>query len=176
MSYEIVGETIKSAIAIKLGEIFKVATGQVDQQNNPTYTYPNRYKETVTNPKYPNFYIAQVNLTQRPNGLQGSHVLANKTLVKRMQLNYLCNVQYRYAEDIQKVSTINQKLDTMGLRLLTEFNTINLELPVKLYNKNYEKVDGIGQFTFNITIFAKSEDEVNTAMQKLQIRYKDVEN
>ena len=60
MSYTILSETIKSAISIKLGDIFKVPTGQVDQQGNPTYTYPYRYKETVTNPRYPNFYIVQV--------------------------------------------------------------------------------------------------------------------
>lgn len=171
MSYEIDGETIKSAISIKLGEIFKVATGQVDQQGNPTYTYPTRYKETVTNPRYPNFYIAQVNLAQKPNGLQGSRVLANEQLVKRMQLDYLCNVQYRYAEDTQTVSNINQKLDEVGLKLNTQFDTINLELPVKIYNKNYEKSDNIGQFTFNVTIYAKTEEEIKQAMEKLQIMY-----
>lgn len=171
MSYTILSETIKSAISIKLGDIFKVPTGQVDQQGNPTYTYPYRYKETVTNPRYPNFYIVQVNLSQRPNGLQGSRVLANETLVKRMQLDYLCNVQYRYAEDTELVSSIKQKLDEVGFKLNTEFNTLDLELPVNIYNKNYEKVDNIGQFTFNVTIFAKSEEEIKQVMEKLQISY-----
>ena len=114
----------------------------------------------------------QVNLSQRPNGLQGSRVIANKTLVKRMQLDYLCNVQYRYAADTETVSTIKQKLDEVGFKLNTEFDTINLELPVKIYNKNYEKADNIGQFTFNITIFAKSEEEIKQGMEKLQISYR----
>lgn len=171
MSYTILSETIKSAISIKLGEIFKVPTGQVDQQGNPTYTYPIRYKETVTNPRYPNFYIVQVTLAQKPNGLQGSRVIASERLVKRMQLDYLCNVQYRYAEDTETVSNIKQKLDEVGFKLNTEFNTIDLELPVKIYNKNYEKVDNIGQFTFNITVYAKSEESIKQAMEKLQITY-----
>ena len=44
MSYEIIGETIKSATSIKIGEIFKVATVK---DGVTTYTYPIRYKEKL---------------------------------------------------------------------------------------------------------------------------------
>ena len=52
MSYEIVGETIKSATSLKLGQIF----------GNDVI----RYKEPVVNVRYPHFFISQVNLSQTP--------------------------------------------------------------------------------------------------------------
>ena len=47
MSYEIVGESVKSAMSIKLGQIFPDIT---------------RYKEAITTLKYPHFFIYQISM------------------------------------------------------------------------------------------------------------------
>ena len=153
MSYEIIGETIKSAISLKLGEIF---------------TNSKRYKENITNPIYPSFWIIQVNLAQSPAGLTNRNRVTN-TPIKRMQLDYLMNIQYRVAENTEGITNLQQQLDNVGLKLNIEFNEIDLELPTKVYNKNYEKIDGVGQFTFNITVYANPETEDETKMQILDL-------
>lgn len=136
MAYEILGETIKSATSIKIGEIFGKDTI--------------RYKETVTNMKYPNFFISQPSLSITPKG---------KT---RLQLDYLVNIRYRIASDLQTISTVNQKLDDVGLKLCSQLLVLNLERPTKTYNRYYEKDDGVLQFFFGITVFAEPEkDEID---------------
>lgn len=157
MSYEIIGETIKSATSIKIGEIFKVPTGQVDPQGNPTYIYPTRYKENVTNMKYPNFHIIQVNVNV-------SHSSRN-----RLQLDYLINVQYRVAENVETITNLQQKLDEVGLKLCAELTELDLELPTKTKNRYYEKADGVCQMFFNITVFAKPEQEELSVMEEYKL-------
>ena len=119
MAYEIIGETIKSATSLKLGEIF----------NNPI-----RYKENVTNMKYPNFFIKQVNL-------EISYAGRN-----RLRLDYLMNIRYRIASDLSLVTNIEQQLDEVGLKLCAELTELDLELPTKTKNRTYEKDDGVLQF------------------------------
>lgn len=130
MGYKIVGETIKSATSLKLGEIF----------DNPI-----RYKESVTTPKYPHFFIKQVKLQITPTGKE------------RVQLDYLMNIRYRIAEDLQNITNIEQQLDDIGLKLCSELLTLDLELPTKTKNRYYEKDDGVLQFFFEITVFANPE-------------------
>ena len=121
MSYEIIGESIKSAISIKLGELF----------DNPI-----RYKENITNMQYPNFHIIQVN----------SNTTARQTLtesalnhdLERVQLDYLINIQYRLAQNTETITNLRQQLDAIGLKLLAEFKEIDLDVPVYLTNKRYE--------------------------------------
>lgn len=132
MAYEIIGETIKSATSLKLGQIF----------NNPI-----RYKEPVVNVKFPHFFITQVNLDVIHKGN------------KRLQLDYLINIRYRIAEDLSLITNINQQLDEVGLKLCTELTELDLELPTKTKNRRYEKDDGVLQFFFNITVFAYPETE-----------------
>ena len=150
MSYEIVGETIKSATSIKLGEIF----------NNPY-----RYKENVTKPKYPSFWIIQVNQNITPKGLSNTSALNSNR--NRIQLDYLINIQYRVAENTETVSNLRQQLDAIGLKLNTEFTELDLELPTKIKNAYYEIVDGVLQFFFNITIYATSEVDAQESMETL---------
>ena len=144
MAYEIIGETIKSATSIKLNEIFD---------------NPKRYKENVTKPTYPSFWIIQVNLTVTPAGIGTG----------RIQLDYLMNIQYRVAENTETITNLQQQLDEVGLKLNTQFNELDLELPTKVKNKNYEKVDGVGQFTFSITVFANPETEEEIKFRELNI-------
>ena len=152
MSYEIIGETIKSATSIKLGQIF----------DNPY-----RYKENVTNPKYPCFNIIQVNLSVTPQQSYGTSILDNP--LKRIQLDYLMNIQYRVAENTETVTNLQQQLDEIGLKLLAEFTELNLEKPTKVKNAYYEKVDGVLQFFYNITVFAIPEIEEENKMETLDI-------
>lgn len=151
MAYQIIGETIKSAISLKLGEIF----------NNPY-----RYKENITKPKYPNFIIIQVDANATPKGLSGTSNTLN-TKRNRIQLDYSFNIQYRVAEDTELVHDLRQQLDDIGFKLLTNFTSINLEVPIKIKNARYEIVDGVLQFFFDITIFALPEIIDETVMGSL---------
>lgn len=143
--YEIIGETIKSAISIKLGQIFGSSTI--------------RYKEAITNLKYPHFFINQVTLTNTPAGLGD-----------RIRLDYLVNIRYRYASDITTISNLQQQLDSIGLKLCTELTEIQLEKPVKTYNRNYEKVDGVLQFFCNITVYAKPGTEEGKKFEDMKLK------
>ena len=142
MSYEIIGETIKSATSLKLGQLF----------NNPY-----RYKETITKPKYPNFYINQVNL-------EISHSGRN-----RLQLDYLMTIQYRVAENIETITNLHQQLDAVGIRLCSELTELNLQKPTKTKNTYYTKDDGVLNMFFNITVFATPEEEVGPKMEQLEL-------
>ena len=142
MGYEIIGETIKSATSIKLGQIFD---------------NPKRYKENVTNPQYPSFWIVQVNVNITPAGR------------KRIRLDYLMNIQYRVAENTESITNLQQQLDAVGLKLCTELTELDLELPTKTYNRYYEKADGVCQMFFNITVYANPETEEETKMQVLDL-------
>ena len=155
--YEILGETIKSATSIKLGEIFKVAT--TDKDGKITYTYPKRYKENVTKPTYPNFSIVQVNFNITPAGIGTG----------RIQLDYLINIQYRVAENTETITNLQQQLDNIGLKLCSELTELNLELPTKTKNRRYEKVDGVLQFFFNITVFAIPETEDESKLESYKL-------
>ena len=162
MSYEIIGETIKSATSIKLGDIFKVATVK---DGVTTYTYPTRYKENITKPKYPSFWIIQVSQNVTPKGLSNTSALNSKK--NRIQIDYLINIQYRIAENTETISKLRQQLDTIGLKLNTEFTELDLELPTKIKNAYYEIIDGVLQFFFNITLFVTPELENETPMETL---------
>ena len=145
MAYEIIGETIKSATSLKLGQIF----------GNDTI----RYKEAVVNVKYPHFFITQVQLTQTPRGIGNG----------RIQLDYLVNVRYRIASDLAQITNIQQQLDEVGLKLCTELTELDLELPTKTKNRYYEKDDGVLQFFFNITVFAMPNTEEKEKMKEFNL-------
>ena len=141
--YEIIGESIKSATSIKLGEIFG--------------TDIKRYKESIINIQYPNFFIYQVSAN-----------IESDTYNRRI-INYLVNIRYRYVEDISTISNLEENLDKMGLKLMTEFNTIQLEKPMKVLNARYEKADGVLQFFFNINVRIKKELTEEEKMQILKL-------
>lgn len=142
MAYEIIGETIKSATSLKLGQIFG---------------NPKRYKESVVNVQYPHFFIKEVSLDVTHKGKD------------RLQLDYLMNIRYRIAEDLSLVTNINQQLDEVGLKLCTELTELNLERPTKTKNRTYEKDDGVLQFFFNITVFATPQTEEEEKFKELEL-------
>ena len=142
MAYEIIGETIKSATSLKLGQIFEGVT---------------RYKEAVVNVKFPHFFINEVSLDVTHKGKD------------RLQLDYLMNIRYRIAEDLSVVTNVNQQLDEVGLKLCTQLTELDLELPTKTKNRTYEKDDGVLQFFFNITVFAKPGTEEEEKFKDLEL-------
>lgn len=141
--YEVIGESVKSAISIKLGQIF--GTGV------------KRYKESITNMQYPNFFIYQVSQDITPDTRN------------RWNINYLMNIRYRYVEDIETVTNIEQQLDAISLQLLTEFTEIQLERPVKVKNARCEKADGVLQFFFNVLVRIKRELTEDEKMELLKL-------
>ena len=142
MSYEIIGETIKSATSIKLGQIF----------NNPK-----RYKENITKQEYPNFHIKQITINITPAGRT------------RMQLDYLMTIQYRVAENTETITNLQQQLDAVGLKLCTELTELDLERPTKTKNRYYEKEDGVVHFFFNITVYTIPDTEDKIRMRNLDL-------
>lgn len=153
MSYEIIGETLKSAISIKLGQLF----------DNPI-----RYKENITNPQYPNFFINQI--SSNVTSLQTKVQSAFNNDLKRMRIDYLFNIQYRLASNLETITNLKQQLDAVGFKLITKFTDIQLEKPVYTTNRRYEIVDGVLHFFFNITIYATDEQVNDYQMNSLEIQ------
>ena len=147
--YEVIGESIKSAISIKLGEIFG------------TDTY--RYKEKVTKMQYPNFFIYLVNPTITPN------------TQNRWHIDYLINIKYRYAEDTTNITNLEQELDRIAFKLMTEFTEIQLERPIFVRNARYEKSDGILEFFCNVTLRIERKLEEEPIQTNLDIKREVIE-
>lgn len=153
MNYEIIGESVKSAISIKLGELF----------DNPI-----RYKENITNMQYPNFFIKQLNSNVTPLQTKVQGVLDKH--LRRMQIDYLFNIQYRLASDTEIITNLRQQLDAIGFRLITEFTEIDLDIPVYTKDCRYEIVDGVLHFFFNITLYVLTEEVEEPDMNSLEIQ------
>lgn len=141
--YQVIGETVKSATSIKLGEIFG--------------TDIKRYKESVTNMQYPNFFIYQVSANIAPDTRE------------RWRIDYLMNIRFRYAKDTSTVTNLEQKLDEIGLQLMAEFTDIRLNRVLKVKNARYEKDDGVLQFFFNVTVRVMHDLPEEVKMQVLKL-------
>ena len=79
------------------------------------------------------------------------------------------NIQYRVAENTETITNLQQRLDEVGLRLCAELTELDLELPTKTKNRYYEKVDGVCQMFFNITVFAKPGKEQLPVMEEYKL-------
>ena len=80
------------------------------------------------------------------------------------------NIQYRVAENTESITNLQQQLDAVGLKLCAELTELDLELPTKTKNRYYEKVDGVCQMFFNITVYANPETEEESKMQILDLK------
>lgn len=144
--YEVIGESIKSATSIKLGEIF----GNIK-----------RYKESVTNLQYPHFFIYQVSASINPD------------TKNRWEIEYLINLRYRYAKDANTITNIEEKLDAIALQLLAEFTEITLDKIVRVTNARYEKTeDSVLQFFFNVKVRIQRELTEEQKMMILELNQK----
>ena len=135
---ELRSEEIKNAIAARLLEIAS-----------------NVYKEAVTSPKYPHFFIHLVSVTdeeQRKN----HHILT-----------YSFDLRYRVASDPSTDLRLEQKLDETALKLMAGLNIIDCgDVKIRIEDKNYEKTDGVLHFFCKVKLQTLLEDmDVETIKQ-----------
>ncbi len=102
------------------------------------------YKEAITNPVYPHFFVNQVAL------------IDSEERKGRFDLSYSMNVRYHTASDPSTDLRLEQNLDDMALKLMHSFNIIGIgdEL-IRCVDKETEKVDGVLHFNFNINLQAR---------------------
>lgn len=140
----IYGETIKTAFAQRLAELFpdvSIFKEEEDQAN-----------------EFPNFFILQLTMSTEED--RKDHYF----------ITYYVNIRYREAADINTVQKLEQKLDKVGADLI--INLVDIPIngkPVKLRNCNYEKIDGVLQFFANVTVQVVKEPEIYPKFDKLKL-------
>lgn len=140
---ELSGETIKNAIARELNEIFPEIVVYKEEQSTPY--------------DFPNFFILQLS--------------ANTTEDRKDHYfqTYLYNIRYRHVADVETEPRIEQSLDRIGLDLITNFTTITINnIPYKIRQANYEKVDKVVHFTFQVRVQVEKEKTAGMPMRKLE--------
>lgn len=103
--------------------------------------YPNIsvYKEAITTPIYPNFFVnlLQVNAEEQRKG--------------KFILTFNLEIRYRHIADPTTDLKLQQDLDDIGITLSNAFHLIDLgDSKIKCEDKYYEKVDGVLHFFFNL--------------------------
>lgn len=140
---ELSGETIKNAISRELNRIFPDIAAYKEEQSTPY--------------DFPNFFILQLS--------------ANTTEDRKDHYfqTYLYNIRYRHVADVETEPRIEQSLDRVGLDLITNFTTITLDnRPYKIRQANYEKVDKVVHFTFQVRVQVEKEKTAGVPMRKLE--------
>lgn len=132
---ELKSEEVKNAVAARLLRIASVAV----------------YKEAVTVPLYPHFFVHLVSVTdeeQRKN----HHILT-----------YSFDLRYRVASDPSTDLRLEQKLDEMALKLMVGLNIIECnDVKIRIEDKNYEKTEGVLHFFCKVNLQAELVDLGNT--------------
>ena len=102
------------------------------------------YKEAVTNPKYPHFFVHQINVTDEEER-KDYHLLL-----------YSMDIRYRTVSDPSTDLRLNQNLAEMGMKLLTNFNIIDFdESKIKCEDKSLEIEEGVLHFFTTLTVKVK---------------------
>lgn len=123
--------------------------------------YPNivTYKEAITSPIYPNFFVnlLQVNCEEQRKG--------------KFILSFNFEIRYRHIADPTTDLKIQQDLDDVGIKLMSAFHFIMLnDLVIKCEDKYYEKVDGVLHFFFNLKEMVENPpNEEYIKQNKLQL-------
>lgn len=128
----LLGETIKNAIARELNQIF------------PDISV---YKEEQTTPfNFPNFFILKLSVSSVED--RNNHYFQT----------FSYELRYRQIADVELEPKIEQKLDNIGLQLITNFNRITIDnRPYRVLQANFDKVDKVGHFTFQIKVQVEKE-------------------
>ena len=146
MAYEyipILGESVKSGVAIELLKAF------------PTII---PYREQITEPAFPHFFIEQLTMS------------ANEERKRKWWLNYLITIRYRVAADIALVRNLQADLDSMSLGLLAELQTINLgRFTIPFRSPRTEKSDGVLFYFANFQFQVSKEEAEEIKMQTLEL-------
>lgn len=141
----IYGETIKTAFATRLLELFpdvKVYKEKEDEQDI-----------------FPNFFILQLTLNSEED--RKDHYW----------LTYYVTVRYRQVADINTEPKLQQKLDDIASEMI--INLVDIPIngkPVKLRNCNCEKVDGVLHFFANVTVQVVKEKPQYPIFRELQTK------
>lgn len=118
------------------------------------------YKEAVSKPSYPHFFVRQINLSDEMDR-RGVHLLT-----------YSMNVRYRAASDSSTVPNLEQALDDIGLRLSECLNLLDFgNVKIRCVEKSAEKEDGVLQFFFSAVAMAfEKKDESTNKFEKLEVK------
>lgn len=144
----ITGELIKNSISNKLLELF------------PDVTV---YKEAVTNPVYPHFFIYQVEMS------------CEKERKNRFILDCTYNVRYRVASDPTTDLKLQQKLDAVSIILLENFDCLKTnDVLSYCVDNNVEKDEGVLFFNTTIRIMVKKKlkEEIKQNKLDFEVRLK----
>lgn len=128
----LIGEVIRSAIAVRLKELFPDIT-----------VYKEKIEQGV---RYPHFFILQLNTSKE------------KDLGDRGWIYYQVNIRYRPTPDFNsKYSDLEQ----VGTDLMWALDTITVSgYPLRGRDMNYQLVDGTLQFFINFRMRIKQEQEI----------------
>ena len=131
---EIIGETIKTALAV---EILKALPGIMI------------YRERMTGPLvFPHIYLEQLTLD------------ADEDRKDHYFLSYFLTLRYRHVADINAPSApvnLQAILDGVSLSLLTGLKNLNFGALARIRNANTEKVDGVLHYFCNVRIQVTKE-------------------
>lgn len=126
------------------------------QKLYPEYTV---YKNLISNPEYPNFFINQISVIPIPD---------TKNF---WWLDYLFAIEYRHAEDLTIAMNLEEKLDEVGFNLNENLWYLeNIKTWIK--DPSINKGEGVLSFTFNVRIRVRKE-ELEELMRTLTINDKE---
>lgn len=137
----ITGETVKNAIIKKLLELYPDVSA---------------YKEEQINLDFPHFFVYQLNVQTVED--RRNHYFQT----------YIINIRYRQVADVETEPKIEQKLENMGIDLLTNFVDITIDNRIyKIKEAYYEKVDKVLHFSCQVKLQLEKDAETGVKMQIL---------
>ena len=140
----ITGELIKNSVA---GELINKFPGVTV------------YKEAMTNPVYPHFFVNQVVL------------IGEEERKDRFDLSYSMNVRYHSASDPSTDLRLEQNLDAVAIQFMEAFNIIGIgDGLIRCVDKGTEKVDGVLHLNFNINLQARKIKEEPVKQNELEVK------
>ena len=133
-------EEVKNAVIARLLEIF------------PTMAV---YKEAMTKPKYPHFFVYILGLTDEEER-KDCHILS-----------YSMTIRYRVASDPSTDLKLEADLDKVSFKLMEQLNIIDFgNDKIRCTDKRMEKVDGVLHFFCTLDVFVKAvQNDVDTVKQ-----------
>lgn len=117
------------------------------------------YKEAVSNPIYPHFFVHQISVMDESSGLYHT-------------LSYSMDIRYRTTSDPSTDLRLQKNLDEMSLLLLTNFNIIDFDGgKIRCSDKTTEKEDGVLHFFTTLKTMVRLEKkEKNIKQMKLEVK------
>lgn len=126
------------------------------QKLYPEYTV---YKNLISNPDYPNFFINQISVIPIPD---------TKNF---WWLDYLFAIEYRHAEDLTIAMNLEETLDEVGFNLNENLWYLE-DIKTWIKDPSINKGEGVLSFTFNVRIRVRKE-ELEELMRTLTINNKE---